>query len=267
MLKVMDERDRVVQIRAHELQELISTQDSQLSEEEAKRIDWLQNLARFLQHELKNTLLGFRTSLDLIELKQREGDVSRYIERARQSIIFMSKLLHNVGHTSSLEASLLDEDTSIIELTSLSKEWLKRYMQTTGNTAFDLKTGENIYIKGNAHRIEQMLEKLVANAETYCLSDTNIDIGLHANNGEVILSVANQGAPLPEDKNRIFELFVSLRDQTHNDASAGHTGLGLYVVKLIAEAYSGYVVAKDMNNSEGAIFEVHFPQLQFEKEG
>lgn len=263
MLATISDQDKMLRKKADELVELVTSQDEQLSEEETKRIDWLQNLARFLQHELKNTLLGFRYSLDFIENHTEGRQVQKYIDRARESTVFMGKLLHNVGETSSLEAALLDEDTELVEVYSVCKNWLDRHTHSTGNTSFELTGKPNSYIKGNIHRLEQLLEKLVANAETYCLAESKIQVIVQAFDDEVVLSVANQGDRLPENKNMIFELFVSMRAPEHKGNA--HSGLGLYVVKLIAEAYSGYVEAIDMNDQEGAIFEVHFPRVAIEE--
>ena len=72
-------------------------------------------------------------------------------------------------------------------------------------------------------------------------------------------SVANDGELLP-DKERIFELFVSMRDAEHKDKE--NLGLGLYVVKLIAESHGGTVRAEDLPDDNGALFTITLPILQ-----
>jgi K+-sensing histidine kinase KdpD len=80
---------------------------------------------------------------------------------------------------------------------------------------------------------------------------------LQKSDRQALLSVIDEGVKLPEDKNRIFELFVSMRDpkRKKND----NLGLGLYIVKLIAESHRGHVQAKDLEQKEGAEFTVTLP--------
>jgi len=77
------------------------------------------------------------------------------------------------------------------------------------------------------------------------------------NDTHVELSVANEGAKLPEDKDRIFDLFVSLRDDEYQKSDS--LGLGLYIVKLIAESHGGWVKAEDLKDKDGVIFTVTLP--------
>ncbi|MEQ1740530.1 MAG: ATP-binding protein, partial [Methyloglobulus sp.] len=79
------------------------------------------------------------------------------------------------------------------------------------------------------------------------------------NSGIVELSVINEGIKLPDDKDKIFDLFVSLRDAGH--WKSDNLGLGLYLVKLIAEGHGGSVQASDLIDKEGAIFTVRIPAI------
>ncbi len=260
MLKELADRDAALKGEAKKLGETLTVRNQQITEEERKRIIWLQNLARFLQHELKNTMLGIRSSLDMIERKAANQAIHQYIDRARNSIIFMGKLLHNVGETSGLEAALLEEDFEIFDLGEASKTWLDTYIHATGNTNFELITAPNCYIMGNNVRMAQLTEKLAANAVSHCSENTIIKINVSATEEEVILSVANQGSPLPFERGHIFDLFVSMRENSQKGSD--NIGVGLYVVRLISQAHNGYVEAHDLVDEKGAVFSVHLPRCK-----
>ena len=48
-----------------------------------------------------------------------------------------------------------------------------------------------------------------------------------------------------------------MRDARHKRDD--HLGLGLYIVKLVAESHRGYVQARDMEDREGAVLSVVLP--------
>lgn len=258
MLTELAERNKAVERHAQELGATLVLRNEQISEEEHKRILWLQNLARFLQHELKNTMLGFRSSLDMIERRTDDEKIHQYIERARNSIIFMGKLLHNVGETSGLEAELLAEDFAPLNLSETIGAWLKDYHYLTGVNTINYSFDDNCFIQGNSIRIMQMVEKLAANAASHSIEDSQIELSVCKFQHEVVLSVANQGTPLPEERGGIFELFVSMRE--NDQKTSDNVGLGLYIVRVIAQAHDGYVEADDLENAQGAVFRVHLPR-------
>lgn len=260
MLTELEERNKTIEHHAQELGATLDIRNQQISEEERKRILWLQNLARFLKHELKNTMLGFRSSLDMIERRSDDEKIHQYIDRARNSIIFMGKLLHNVGETSGLEAELLEEEFERIDLSETIREWLIDYSYATGVHSINFNCDEGCFIQGNTTRLMQMVEKLAANAASHSKEGTLIDLSVRKFEHEIVLSVANQGAPLPEERGGIFELFVSMRES--GQKTSDNVGLGLYIVRIIAQAHDGYVEAGDLENAEGAVFSVHLPRHQ-----
>ena len=70
------------------------------------------------------------------------------------------------------------------------------------------------------------------------------------------LSVSNQGPPLPAEMHEaLFESMVSLRDRKGDEP---HLGLGLYLVRLIAEFHQGSVVAEDIEG--GVRFSMELPR-------
>jgi signal transduction histidine kinase len=57
------------------------------------RLDWLENMARFLRHELRNTMIGISSSLDLLSRKSIDTDAEVYVRRAHRSFTYMRKLV------------------------------------------------------------------------------------------------------------------------------------------------------------------------------
>jgi signal transduction histidine kinase len=79
-------------------------------------------------------------------------------------------------------------------------------------------------------------------------------MGVRAQGGALLLSVANPGLPLPERmRYQMFDSMVSMRPAEDDK----HLGLGLYVARLIAEGHSGKISAD--NTEDGVTVTVTLP--------
>ena len=109
---------------------------------------------------------------------------------------------------------------------------------------------------GAPELIAQALDKLVDNARSFAPDNGWIEIALDALDGGAEIRVANSGPPLPATmQDRLFDSLVSMRDST---ARAGgetpHLGLGLYVVRLVAELHRGSAAARNLAEGRGVEF-------------
>ena len=92
--------------------------------------------------------------------------------------------------------------------------------------------------------IVQLLDKLIDNAVDFSAAGTLIEIALQIQGEYFVLSVQNEGTPLAEDvRARLFESMYQQRDDTPGNP---HLGLGLYIVRLIAEFHGGRVFAESL---------------------
>lgn len=233
----------------------LDLEDQRLAAEQ-RRIVWLENLARFLRHELKNPLIGIATSLELIQRRCPTEAIGAYLERARSSLAFMQHLLDGVGKVSSLEAAIHGASRQRLDLTALVRERSQDYRAMYPDRGLEQQGTEAAFITGNPDRLRQMLDKLIANAMEHTRPDSPVRIGVERAAERVRLVICDHGDPLPADRERIFELFVSERPRE------GNLGLGLYVVRLIAELHGGKVWATEPADGPGAVFTVELPLLK-----
>ena len=114
-----------------------------------------------------------------------------------------------------------------------------------------------VSINAMPERIAQMLDKLISNAQDYTLPDKPIIVGLACADKQIQLTVSNTGEPLPESmQGRLFDSMVSLREGSQDGT---HLGLGLYIVRLIAEFHGGHVSAQNRDDQTGVIFTISLP--------
>jgi len=102
-----------------------------------------------------------------------------------------------------------------------------------------------------------MLDKLVANAVEFGKNGA-IDVGLAREGDNLLLSVSNEGPPLPAmQAGHLFDSMVSVRGG--GEAGEPHLGLGLYIVRLIAQFHGGSARAANRRDGRGVVITVAMP--------
>jgi signal transduction histidine kinase len=113
--------------------------------------------------------------------------------------------------------------------------------------------------------IVQALDKLVSNAVDFASAGSPVVLSLRradeadGSTGEHwVFSVRNQGPPLPNAmRDNLFDSMVSIRD--HRGGGEAHLGLGLYLVRLVAEFHGGHAFARDVADGVEVGFTVASP--------
>jgi signal transduction histidine kinase len=109
-------------------------------------------------------------------------------------------------------------------------------------------------VRGAPDLIVQLLDKLIDNAVDFSPAGSTIGVRLLTEPHAVLLEVDNAGAALdPELAGRAFE---SLWQSRPGGDSRPHFGLGLYIVRLIAEFHGGAASAANLPGGAGVRFQV-----------
>lgn len=220
-----------------------------------ERLTWLESLARFLRHELKNQMVAMKTSLDLAEGPSGAG-TERYIGRARRSLSAMNRLVENATEATSLEAALAVESLEPVELSSVVGERVLVFRRAHPDRFFQANVVSGVKVRGQEDRIVQMLDKLLENAVQHANPDGEIRVSLSDRDEAIVLAVENDGEPLPRDRTELFDAFVT---RANGNSGPHNLGLGLFVARAIAEAHGARISASDPEGAQGARFEIRFP--------
>src|SRR5690606_7266836 len=111
---------------------------------------------------------------------------------------------------------------------------------------------------GDPTRIEQITLNLLANAAKYTPDGGSIPIQVCREGGDAVLRVADTGIGLDQELlSRAFDLFV--QGERSIDRSQGGLGIGLTLVRRLAELHGGSVQAESAGPGQGARFTVRLP--------
>lgn len=221
-----------------------------------ERLTWLESLARFLRHELKNQIVAMDTSLDLLEQMPPAAPPERYLNRARRSLEQMNRLVQSATEATSLEAALAVESGEPVDLSGIVAEQVLVFRQANPERSFQADIEPGLEIGGQDDRLAQLLDKLLENALQHGADGSDIRVALGRDGDSILLSVENQGDPLPSNREALFDAFVTVGN---NSKGNQNLGLGLYVAKVIARSHSGQITVSDIDGGSGARFEVCFP--------
>ncbi len=217
-----------------------------------------ETMASRLSHELRTPVAVVRSSLENLAASTLPDDARVYMTRAQEGLARLTQILTRMTEAARLEQSLSDVEMECFDLVAVVAGCVGGYRLAypQAKLRFDAPAAA-IEIRGAPDLIAQMLDKLAANAVEFACG-APVDIRLERDVDTVRLAVANEGPPLPADmRDRLFESMVSVR--TGGDAVLPHLGLGLYIVRMIAQFHGGSVHADNRAEGDGVLFTVTLP--------
>jgi two-component system sensor histidine kinase ChvG len=157
-----------------------------------------------------------------------------------------------------VEEAIRHSERQVFDIAALVRETVAAYGAAFPQRRFEcLAPDSPVQAHGAPELIVQMLDKLIDNAVDFSADGATITVGISSDETHAELRVANPGPPLPpEAATRLFE---SLWQSRPGSDKRPHFGLGLYIVRLIAEFHGGFATASNLPDDSGAVFTVRLP--------
>jgi len=221
---------------------------------------YLEAMAGRLSHELRTPLAVVRSSLDNLKADKLPDDVRVYVERAGEGVERLARIISRLSEATRLEQMLASGERERFDLARVVSACVAGYRSAYADRAFELaEPPAPLPMNGVPDAIAELLDKLVENAHDFAPPGSAVRVSLEQRGRRALLAVENEGPPLPAGKiGRLFESMVSLRAAP---AAGGvpHLGLGLYIVRLVAEFHGGAVRAANVAETGRVRFEVELP--------
>ena len=217
--------------------------------------DYLARLRSRLVHELRTPIMVVRSSLDNLAAEPDPQRTAAYAQRAQAGAARLERIVASMGEASSLEAMLEDSEMEAVDLVALVGACLEGYR--TAYPGVRLRLDARVAAapcQVAPEAIAQALDKLVGNAVDFATPGSEIVVGVGA--ARVGRRRATGASPWPTTGRRCrprWPTACSSRWSRCGRASAGtadsrgHLGLGLYLVRLIAEFHGGSAYARNVD--------------------
>ena len=219
--------------------------------------NFLENMPRTLRHEINNPLNTLSTSLQNLAEENPDIQGSKYLESAQRGVTRIGSIVQNLADAANLEESLEAEELEVIDIGQLLQSYVTNCKITHTQCEFAFRgPGRPVYARVSDFRIEQMLDKIIDNAIDFHRANSPIKVQLDTHREFLQITVANRGPVLPEKAEKsLFDSMVSHRGPQNRL----HFGLGLYVVRIIAEYHGGFVRAINLTDGSGVAIMVQLP--------
>lgn len=217
---------------------------------------YLQTLGNKLSHELRTPLTIVSSSLEnLASDSSLEAHSQAYLERARSGTGRMHAILTAMTEANRVEQIIEHTERARFDLAELVRNMGQAYSATFSALRIEVQVPERrCDFIGSADLIAQLLDKLMDNAADFTPAGGRIVIALSSEPRGYRLSLSNEGPSLPPHLDgRLFESMVSGRSATDNRP---HLGLGLYIVRLIADFHGGTASAANLPDNSGVVITV-----------
>jgi proteobacterial dedicated sortase system histidine kinase len=225
--------------------------------------NYLRSLSSKLSHELRTPLAIVKSSLENLEHEALSDKARTYAHRAMEGTSRLSNILNAMSAASRVEQAIGAAEVETIPCDELLTNLKGAYQDVYQNATFTLNIRRDegpLKLQGSGELLVQMFDKLVDNAADFCPKEGKIELGLYRRNDRLIFTVHNQGPPLPRHMHgQLFDSMVSVREKPSGPEGGQHLGLGLYIVRLIADFHRGEVQCYNVPDHSGVIFEVSLP--------
>jgi signal transduction histidine kinase len=219
---------------------------------------YLRTLAGKLAHEIRTPLTIVRSSLDNLESEPVTDAARIYLDRAREGSERLNAILLAMGAATRVEEAIQGAERSRFDLRALMDSAVGAYRTGFPQRQFAAELPDGpVMVTGAPDLIVQMLDKLIDNAVDFSPDHSTIILRLLADAAQVAIEVDNAGPALGGDGHR--HLFESLWQSRSGADSRPHFGLGLYIVRLIAEFHGGRAQAAKLPDASGVRFRVSLP--------
>jgi signal transduction histidine kinase len=241
-----------------ELRELADTFDDML-----ERIDdAFESQREFIHeasHELRNPLAVIRTNLDvtLSDPGSTEEDLRHTLEVVQRSSERMTRLVDDLLVYA--RKGSLSMERQRVDVGALVHETADEFRAPAEAKGITLADGSppDLIVEGDRHALRQALANLLANAIRLSPEGTTIRVRAGREAPWIWMSVEDEGPGIaPEDQDRVFQRFW--RGDPREGREEGRSGLGLTIVRQIAEAHGGEVKLAS-TPGHGAAFALWLP--------
>ncbi|HET9741058.1 MAG TPA: HAMP domain-containing sensor histidine kinase, partial [Solirubrobacteraceae bacterium] len=249
------EADDEVAELATTLESMLHSLDDARSETEAALLRQREFVAD-ASHELRTPLTSVLANLELLE-ETLHGEHKEAAASALRSSRRMRRLVADLLLLARADAGR-EPPRRVVDLSDVVAAAASELEPVAGDHEISIDAIEGAEIEGVQDELHRLVLNLMENALRHTDPGTAVEATVGRSNGHVVLAVEDDGPGIPPElEEKVFERFF----RAHGDRS-GSSGLGLAIVRAVAESHHGTVNLEPPLDGRGARFVVRFPARQ-----
>jgi len=172
----------------------------------------------------------------------------------------LTRLVTDLSELWRAEARQLQLATDAVDLAAVAAEVVERFAPLAAARGIRIELGASTAVaRADRDRVAEIVDNFLSNAIRHAPDDTSIDVATSAAGAEVRLTVTDRGPGLaPDQLEAVFERFY--RVDPARSRAAGGSGIGLAIVRALAEAMGGSARAESPGPGRGATFVLELPR-------
>jgi PAS domain S-box-containing protein len=227
-------------------------------EDEGQRIH---EFIAMLSHELRNPLAPIANTVQLLKKASASPEVDRYADMIGRQAEHLQRLVEDlldVSRVTSGRIRILAAPLELNTLVQLATEAARPGIEALGHTLELRLPPGSTFVVGDATRLTQVVTNLLSNAAKYTPRGGLIEVTLARDGGVATLQVTDSGMGMSEAlMKRAFDPFV--QGSRGLDRSGGGLGIGLTLVRRIAELHGGTAAVASAGAGLGTRITVTLP--------
>ena len=229
-----------------------------LEEEDQRKDEFL----AILGHELRNPLTPLRTAPHVLR-RAAPGSPSfaRVVDMVERQVNLLARLVDDLLEVSRIARGRLTLRRARVDLAAVVRNVVEDRRDGLGAAGLRLSLDlpdVPVWVDADAARAAQAVGNLLDNAERYTPPGGSVRVVVRAEPGTAAVHVRDDGIGFDlSAQERIFDPFVQLRGAPRE--ARGGLGLGLALVKQLAELHGGSVEGRSDGTGRGATFTFRLP--------
>jgi PAS domain S-box-containing protein len=219
----------------------------------------------FVTHQLRTPLSGIRWMLELAQQSDPAPEAASYIDDAHESARRLIGLVNDLLDVARLESGRVVVESQPLDLRELTSDLLEELgpLAAAKRQRIERRDAMLPLVLGDPQLVRQALMNLIGNAVKYTPDDGHIAITATPEATHVRWTVEDTGIGISlAAQRRLFEKFYRADNAQMVDTEG--TGLGLYLVRLIAERSGGSVTCESEEGA-GSTFILRLPIADHQK--
>ena len=215
-----------------------------------------------LAHELRNPLAAITTAVQLSTMSGVQDQIDWCMEVINRQVKHLTRLIDDLLDVSRItrgKVQLRKEQIDAYPIITDALEAIRPLIkQRNHELIVSLRPG--LRLDADPTRLEQILVNLLTNAAKYTESGGTIYCTAGHEGNDIVIKVRDTGIGIPPEKlPQMFELFA--QGDRSLARSEGGLGIGLTLVRSLAEMHGGSVTATSEGSGKGSEFVVRLPAV------